>query len=125
MVNDVNGVGPEGGHTFRFLWESRSSSKVVGDRLYSDAPGYTGGLRMFAVRGWSLRDALTMAAGLPFEVLMGEADDYETTLRGLLTAARDLSRDRGYVAKDHAGGPHHYSDERLVDLLHELLREST
>lgn len=63
--------GPEAGHTFRFRFDIRGSSKVVGDPEYTDAPDFMGPVHEIQVRAWNLRDALRKAADLPFAVLMG------------------------------------------------------
>ena len=116
--------GPADGHTFRVLFDIRGSAKVVGDPEYTDDREFAGLYRTFEVRGWSLAAALRNAAdNVPFAELMAEPDDYKATVRALLTAAVAISRDNGYVAKDHAGGPHHYSDEWLLEQMHEVLRD--
>lgn len=112
------------GHTFRFLFDIRGSSKVVGDGAYSDDRDFAGMPGRFEVRGWSLVEALQNAAQLPFGDLMAGGDDYEGTVRELLTFAIRTMHAHAPTTRDHAGGPHHYSDERLVDMLHELIREA-
>lgn len=64
-------AGPEFGHTFRFRFDIRPSSKVVGDPECTDAPDFMGPVSEIQVRAWNLRDALRKAADLPFGVLMG------------------------------------------------------
>lgn len=115
--------GPEAGHTFRFLFDLRGSSSVTGDPAHTDESSYSNIPRTFTVRGWSLVEALRNAADMPFAELMGEAD-YEDAVRAHLGAALALMHEYGPKTRDHAGGPHHYADEWLVDLLHELIREA-
>lgn len=62
---------PEDGHTFRFRFDIRGSSKVVGDPQRTDGPDFMGPVHEIQVRAWNLRDALRKAADLPFGVLMG------------------------------------------------------
>lgn len=70
---------PEG-HTFRFRFDIRGSSKVVGDPEHTDAPDFMGPTHEFQVRAWSLRQALLTAAELPFDGLMStEAPDFKVS----------------------------------------------
>lgn len=114
---------PTLGHTFRFLWDSRGSYSV-GNEPPTDAPAFDGIPHVVEVRGWSLTEALRNAAELPFADLMGTRVPYEDAVRSLLHAARDLCRDGGpQTAGDHAGGPFHHADDRLRDLLEEVLHD--
>jgi len=64
--------GPDDGHTFRFTWCSRGSSKVVGDEHCKDAPQFNEDLAVtIEVRAWSLKAAIEKLGQLPFPVLMG------------------------------------------------------
>lgn len=123
MSTEPAASGPEAGHTFRFLWDSRGSSKVVGDADYTDAPHFDGVPHQIEVRGWSLVEALRNAAELPFATLVEADVPWRDAVRRHLQAALELSRLNGYVATDHAGGPYHYCDEALVELLHEVIRD--
>ena len=67
--------GPEDGHTFRIRYDSRASSKVVGDPEYTDAPDFMGPVHEVQVRAWDLRSALRKAAELPFGELVGTEVD--------------------------------------------------
>lgn len=58
---------PNDGHTFRITFDSRGSSKVRGEREYTDAPAYSGYERTIEVRAWNLRDALMKAAVMPLD----------------------------------------------------------
>lgn len=68
---DYDAGRPSDGHTFRFRFDIRPSSKVVGDPDYADGPTFMGPVHEIQVRAWSLTAALRKAADLPFGVLMG------------------------------------------------------
>ena len=76
-----NDAGPKGGHTFRFRFDIRGSSRVVGDLEYTDAPDFMGPVHEVQIRAWNLREALRKAADLPFAALMGNevSDDAPAT----------------------------------------------
>lgn len=48
---------------------------------------------------------------------------YREEVKDLFRQARDCARARGVLSPSHARGPHHYVDEELVELLHEVLAE--
>lgn len=61
---------PFEGHTFRFEWSVRGSSRVVGESEYKDS-NYFSEPSVFEVRAWSVREALAKAAELSFSALQG------------------------------------------------------
>lgn len=72
---------PEHGHTWRFTYSCRGSSKVVGDLEYHDSPDFWDDLAVTVeVRAWNLKAAIEKLGRLPFPVLMGhdEEDQCET-----------------------------------------------
>lgn len=71
MALTADEEGPDDGHTFRILFDSRGSYSVVGDAHHTDSPDFDGTYHVVEVRAWSLRDALLKAADLPFPVLLG------------------------------------------------------
>ena len=69
---------PDHGHTFRFTWCSRGSSKVVGDLEYHDSPQFNEDLAVTVeVRAWNLKAAIEKLGRLPFPVLMGHDESDE------------------------------------------------
>ncbi len=68
---------PKDGHTFRFRFDIRPSSRIVGDLEYTDGPDFMGPVHEVQVRAWSLTEALRKAAGLPSNVRMGNLVSHE------------------------------------------------
>lgn len=61
---------PEDGHTFRFVFDIRPSSKVTGDAEWTDGPTFMGPAHVIEARGWSLNEALRKVLDLPLAVKM-------------------------------------------------------